>query len=150
MIPPREHPLRVWSAMGISAFREPVPLVSTSLEPSAEHTFVRPAHLYRNFQVCPHCENQRRALSLGPAQRKWASYLTVGRSNLSFGLRRQADLIPAERSSGKTEMKTVGFWYVRERRTDPRESESDQWNDGDRGGDPEGAAPIGCRTHASH
>lgn len=107
--------------MGISAFR--LQLFSRLLSLShSEQTSTRPAHLYKNFQVCPHCENQGGPFLLdrlnenGPviSRSDGATFhLVLGDRPISY---------PAERSSGKTEMKTVGFWYVREKRTDPRES----------------------------
>jgi|SRR5690348_14541052 len=107
--------------MGILAFR--IHLFSRLLSPNhSKETSAQSAHLYKNFQVCPHCEKRDgpfiwdRLTEGGPviSRSDGATFhLVLGDRPISY---------PAERSSGKTEMKTVGFWYVRERRTDARES----------------------------
>ena len=107
--------------MGISAFR--IHLFSRLLSlDHAEQTSARSAPIYRNFQVCPHCEKRGGPFLLdrlnenGPVISRSDGvtfHLVLGDRPISY---------PAERSSGKTEMKTVGFWYARERRTNSRES----------------------------
>lgn len=107
--------------MGISAFRLHLFSRLLSLNHS-EKTTARPAHVYKNFQVCPHCEKRGGPFLLdrlnesGPVISRSDGvtfHLVLGDRPISY---------PAEGSSGNTEMKSVGFWYMRERGADSRES----------------------------
>jgi hypothetical protein len=71
--------------------------------------------LYRNFQSCPHCENKNRepfierindcAPVISRSDGK-TFHLVLGDRPISY---------PAEKSSGKTDKVTAGFWYVKEK-----------------------------------
>src|SRR6476661_5441514 len=71
--------------------------------------------LFRNFQSCPHCEKRGRH----PFVERITDCATlISRSDgetfhLVLGDRPIA--YPAEKSAGKTNMVTAGFWYVKER-----------------------------------
>jgi hypothetical protein len=71
--------------------------------------------LFRNFQSCPHCERMgrypiiERLNEAGPVVSRSDGktfHLVLGDRPISF---------PAEKSSGRTEMKSAGFWYITER-----------------------------------
>jgi hypothetical protein len=71
--------------------------------------------LFRNFQSCPHCEKRgcnpfvERINDVAPLISRSDGetfHLVLGDRPISY---------PAEKSSGKTDMVTAGFWYVRER-----------------------------------
>lgn len=71
--------------------------------------------LFRNFQLCPHCEKNGRnpiverindcapIISRSDGE---TFHLVLGDRPISY---------PAEKSAGKTDKVTAGFWYVRER-----------------------------------
>jgi hypothetical protein len=77
---------------------------------------LKPAkELFRNFQSCPHCERKgcypfiERINDVAPVISRSDGetfHLVLGDRPISY---------PAEKSSGKTEMVTAGFWYVKER-----------------------------------
>ena len=98
--------------MGISEFR--LRLHWLSYRESLER--LKPSRgLFRNFQLCPHCERTgrypiiERLNEAGPVVSRSDGetfHLVLGDRPISF---------PAEKSSGRTEMMTAGFWYVKER-----------------------------------
>lgn len=98
--------------MGISEFR--LRLHWLSYRESLEK--LKPSRgLFRNFQMCPHCERMgrhpviERLNEAGPVLSRSDGetfHLILGDRPISF---------PAEKSSGRTEMKTAGFWYITER-----------------------------------
>jgi len=98
--------------MGISEFR--LRLHWPSYRESLEK--LKPSRgLFRNFQWCPHCERMgrhpviARLNEAGPVLSRSDGetfHLVLGDRPISF---------PAEKSSGRTEMKTAGFWYITER-----------------------------------
>jgi hypothetical protein len=97
--------------MGISEFR--MQLFSGFLGPSESDQVLPP--YFRNFGVCPHCQKKGGPFLLdrlndeGPIISRSdgeSFHLVLGGRPISF---------PAEKSSGKTEMMTAGFWYVSER-----------------------------------
>jgi len=80
-----------------------------------EQTLLPSGTLLRNFEICPHCERigrsplVERLNEAGPVISRSDGitfHLVLGDRPISF---------PAEKSSGKTEMLTAGYWYMRER-----------------------------------
>jgi hypothetical protein len=72
-----------------------------------------PGTLLRNFEICPHCVKigrpplVERLNEAGPVISRSdgiSFHLVLGDRPISF---------PAEKSSGKTDMLTAGFWYMR-------------------------------------
>ncbi len=83
-------------------------------DPESPSQWKPPGGLWRNFHVCPHCqENGRRGAfeqlnaTLPVISRSdGASYhLVMGDKPISY---------PAEKSAGQSDMKSVGFWYLHE------------------------------------
>jgi hypothetical protein len=73
-----------------------------------------PRPLLRNFNLCPHCQKRRGPYMLerlnewGPVISRSdgvSFHLVLGDRPLEY---------PAERTAGKTEIMSVGFWYVHE------------------------------------
>jgi len=97
--------------MGISEFR--LQLFSGFLGHKDSDQVLPP--YFRNFGVCPHCQRKGGLFLLdrlndeGPIISRSdgkSFHLVLGDRPISF---------PAEKSSGKTEMMTAGFWYVSDR-----------------------------------
>ncbi len=97
--------------MGISEFR--LQLFSGFLGHNESDQVLPP--YFRNFGVCPHCQKRGGPFLLdrlndeGPIISRSDGelfHLVLGDRPISF---------PAEKSSGKTEMMTAGFWYVSDR-----------------------------------
>jgi hypothetical protein len=100
--------------MGISDFRLRL-LAGAFAVDGSNSLSSQPRRFLRNFQVCPHCERLGRQSIVerlderGPVISRSdgeSFHLVLGDRPISY---------PAEKSSGKTGMMTVGFWYVRER-----------------------------------
>jgi hypothetical protein len=96
--------------MGVSDFR--LRLFSGFLGHNDSDQVLKP--FYRNFGVCPHCQRKGAPFLLdrlndaGPMISRSdgeSFHLVLGDKPISF---------PAEKSSGKTAMMSVGFWYVSE------------------------------------
>ena len=107
--------------MGISAFRLHLFSRLLSLDHS-EETSARAVPLYRNFKLCPHCEKTGGPFLLGLRNE---SYPVISRSDgTSFHLILGDRPIsyPDGRTSGRTAIKSVGFWYVREKEAGSRDS----------------------------
>jgi hypothetical protein len=105
--------------MGISDFR--LRLFSGTLGSHDSDQVLKP--FLRNFGVCPHCQKKGGPFLLdrlndeGPMISRSdgeSFHLVLGDRPISF---------PAEKSSGRTEMMTAGFWYVSEAKAGSRESE---------------------------
>jgi hypothetical protein len=102
--------------MGTSEFR--LRWFSSFFNPDVSDQKLRPSNRpFRNFGICPHCEKKGgpflldRLNNVGPMISRSdgeSFHLVLGDWPISF---------PAERSSGRTEMMTAGFWYVTEQKT---------------------------------
>jgi hypothetical protein len=107
----RERRIEVGGSMSVTEFRLRLtwPYYRDSLEK------LKPSRgLFRNFQLCPHCEKNGRnpiverindcapIISRSDGE---TFHLVLGDRPISY---------PAEKSSGKTDKVTVGFWYVKE------------------------------------
>jgi len=112
--------------MGISDFR--LRLFSGFLAPDDSGEVLKP--YFRNFGVCPHCQKKRGPFLLdrlndeGPMISRSDGetfHLVLGDRPISF---------PAEKSSGKSEMMTAGFWYVSEPTAESRETGKSTGTDG--------------------
>ena len=84
----------------------------------AEQAALPSGTFLRNFEICPHCERVGRPALVerlneaGPVISRSdgiSFHLVLGDRPISF---------PAEKSSGKTDMLTAGFWYMRSRNDD--------------------------------
>ena len=103
--------------MGVSEFR--LRLYLGFLNPDDSDQKLKPSNrFFRNFGICPHCEKKggpfllERLNNAGPMISRSdgeSFHLVLGDRPISF---------PAEKSSGKTEMMTAGFWYVTEQKVD--------------------------------
>src|SRR4029077_1668588 len=103
--------------MGTSEFR--LRWFSSFFNPDGSDQKLEPSNgLIRNFGICPHCEKKGgpflldRLNNQGPMISRSdgvSFHLVLGDRPISF---------PAEKSSGRTEMLSAGFWYVTERKTD--------------------------------
>lgn len=91
------------------------PFSGTFNSDSSEQGSLASRTILRNFQICPHCERigrpplVERLNEAGPVISRSdgvSFHLVLGDRPISF---------PAEKSSGKSEMLTAGFWYMRER-----------------------------------
>src|SRR5579859_6106342 len=107
--------------MGISDFRLRL-LAGAFAVDRSNSASSQPRRLLRNFQVCPHCERLGRQSIVerlderGPVISRSdgeSFHLVLGDRPISY---------PAEKSSGETGMMTVGFWYVKERRSESGEA----------------------------
>lgn len=97
--------------MGISEFR--LRLHWPSYRESLEK--LKPSRgLFRNFQMCPHCERKGRKPFV---ERIDDCAPIISRSDgetFHLVLGDRPTSYPAEKSSGKTDKVTAGFWYVKE------------------------------------
>ena len=102
-----------------SHFRSRSSRFSVSLQPDLP----RPQILrWANFNACPHCLAHGRP-SVLERLNEWG--LMISRSdgvNFHLVLGDRPIEYPAERAAGKSEMKSVGFWYVHERNGDSTET----------------------------
>lgn len=111
--PTQRTPFSLGGLMGISDIRPGLFSGTSRVDQSDPDTnTARP--LLKNFQICPHCEKKGRPPIVerlnedGPVISRSdgvSFHLVLGDRPISF---------PAEKSSGKTQMITAGFWYVSE------------------------------------
>jgi hypothetical protein len=83
----------------------------------------RPPRLrWINFNVCPHCQAHGRPCMLERLN-EWGPMISRSDGvNFHLVLGDRPIEYPSERAAGKSDMKSVGFWYVHERNGDSTET----------------------------